>query len=424
MNKVLMKPLRKVLSQCQCSFLKFKLNKFNFCSKVKIDPKASGVEDAILYKQHNRHTTEVILNQPKKLNSLDYKMVKGLLKRVQEWIPDNIESSSDEDKEENLPKMVLFSGNGKAFCAGGDVATLVKQKNEKDGMKLNKNFFRYEYLLDYSITKMKPVQIAFWHGAVMGGGCGISVNAPIRIATENTIFAMPETAIGLFPDVGATWFLPRIFNNNLPMGMYIGLSGDRIRGQDLAKCGYATHYVNLEKFAKLKEELIAKANSSINLETITDICNSYSDFVYSPKNFSYEKIEMVNKVFKLDSLKEVVLRLKSLEESGTDKEKEWAKKTLGNFAKFSPISMVVTFEQIRRGVDIKSIEEAFNIESQLVNACMENNDFFEGVRALLIDKDNKPNWEYKSIDEVNVEEVISKYFNRKEDHSEPSEDEA
>jgi 3-hydroxyisobutyryl-CoA hydrolase len=414
MNKLFSYSLKR--SKISSLIRKINSNK-DFCTKLE------EIEEPVLYTQHNSYAYEIMLNQPKKLNALDYKMVKSMLKRVQEWIPDNIDSSSSDEegaksiKEENYPKMVIMSGKGKAFCAGGDISSIYKQRTLKDGLKLNKNFFRYEYLLDYSITRMKPVQVAFWQGAVMGGGCGISVNAPIRIATDNTVFAMPETAIGLFPDVGATWFLPRIFNNNTAMGLYVGLSGDRIKGKDLAKCGYATHYVNLENLEKLKAELITKANGSTTLESITNICNSFSDFTYTPKEYSYSKSEMINKIFKLDSLIENVERLKALEKNGLEAEKLWATTTLTNFAKFSPTSMHVTFEQIKRGASIKSIEEAFNVEAQLISVFLENNDFFEGVRALLIDKDNSPKWEFKSIEDVKVEEIIAKYFNRKVDEA-------
>jgi len=425
MNKMFSSSLRRL--KMQSNFLKssnftnklIKTIQYNFCSKPNTNNKDDAAEDSVLYKHHNSYAFEIMLNQPKRLNAIDYKMIKSILKRVQEWVPDNIDSSSDEEsikhKEDKIPKMVIMSGVGKAFCAGGDVASLYRQRSQTDGLKLNKNFFRYEYLLDYSITKMKPIQVSFWQGAIMGGGCGISVNSPIRIATENTVFAMPETAIGLFPDVGSTWVLPRIFNNNPSMGMYIGLSGDRIKGVDLAKCGYATHYVNLEKFEKLKQELISKSNSETTLETIREICNGYSDYIYTPTNFSYSKLDMINKVIKLDTLKDNFDRLKSLSETGNEHEKKWASTTLTNFNKFSPTSMCVTFEQIKRGATLKSIEEAFNIESQLINVFMENNDFFEGVRALLIDKDNSPKWEYKSIDEIKLDELIAKYFNKKDE---------
>jgi len=162
--------------------------------------------DGVLFQRHNNNLTEIILNQPKKLNSLDIKMIKVLLRKVRQWLPENISSSSsDEEKserergrksdtEEEVPRVVLMSGaGGKSFCAGGDVATLVKNRkpNDEKSDKEFKNFFRYEYLLDYSLTRMKPIQIALWNGYCMGGGVGLSIHAPIRIATENTLFSMP-----------------------------------------------------------------------------------------------------------------------------------------------------------------------------------------------------------------------------------------
>lgn len=159
-------------------------------------------DNGLLYVKHNPHLMEIILNEPKKLNSLDLRMIKSMLRRVRRWLPENISSSSSDEErsdkyktdieEDDVPNVVLMSGaGGKSFCSGGDIASLYWEKKNNNNDKVIKNFFRYEYLLDYSLTKMKPIQIALLNGYVMGGGVGISVNAPIRIATDNTLFSMP-----------------------------------------------------------------------------------------------------------------------------------------------------------------------------------------------------------------------------------------
>jgi enoyl-CoA hydratase/carnithine racemase len=152
----------------------------------------------VLYKLHNPNVFEITLNQPKKLNSLDVRMIKSLLKCVNKWVPEDITSSTTEEEEkvhkpneEPLPKVVLLTGNGKHFCAGGDIKTLYLAKKSGENLKILKDFFRYEYLLDYSLTRIDPVLIAMWNGYVMGGGVGLSVNAPIRVATDSTVFGMP-----------------------------------------------------------------------------------------------------------------------------------------------------------------------------------------------------------------------------------------
>jgi 3-hydroxyisobutyryl-CoA hydrolase len=156
--------------------------------------------EGVLYKQTSKFVTEIILNQPKKLNSLDYRMVKNLLRRVRQWIPNTPEyttSGEETDSEEakkigsHVPKVVIMTGAGeKSFCAGGDITNIYHLKKKGD-IKGAKDFFRYEYLLDYSLTKIQPIQVSIWNGYVMGGGVGLSIHSPIRIATDNTLFAMP-----------------------------------------------------------------------------------------------------------------------------------------------------------------------------------------------------------------------------------------
>lgn len=388
--------------------------------------------DGVLYTKHNEFVTEVTLNKPKKYNALDLKMVRDILRKIRSWVPYNIDgfsSDSSEPNDSHKPKVVLFSGNGKAFCAGGDIVDLFNARQSGNSPRIFKDFFRYEYLLDYSLTKIEPIQVSFWNGAVMGGGVGLSINSPFRIATDSTVFAMPETKIGLFTDIGASYFLPRLLNNSLELGVYLGLTGDKVQGKDLAISGVATHYIKEDKFAKLKEILIEKVNSKTNKETLKALISENTDITFNPDKFEFNNLEAIKYAFKPDSLDGIFTRLNNLVSNKSIDEKEdklikslyndnikaWAEKCLKSLHSHSPLSLVITLELLKRGQKLSNIEEAFNLEAQLVAGFMEDSDFFEGVRALLIDKDNSPKWSSKTYKDINTQEVIKKYFERKEE---------
>ena len=145
----------------------------------------------------------------------------------------------------------MISGTGdKAFCAGGDIKNIYDSGMGKAPSHIKSEFFAREYLLDYALTQMKPKQISIWNGIVMGGGVGVSVHAPIRVATDSTVYAMPETGIGFFTDVGGSYFLSRV-KNNINLGLYLGITGHRLKSKDLVKWGIATHFVPKDKLPTL-----------------------------------------------------------------------------------------------------------------------------------------------------------------------------
>jgi len=410
----------------------FKFNNIlskNFSFKeMEIDIK-STIYEGVLYHEHNKYLTEVNLNMPTKFNALDLKMVKSMLRRVRLWLPFNIDGFSSEGEftqEKNIPKVALFTGNGKAFCAGGDIVTLYKAKLENPNSKILKDFFRYEYLLDYSITKMNPIQICLWNGPVMGGGVGLSINSPFKVCTDNTVFAMPEGKIGLFTDVGASYFLPRLLNSNQELGLYLGLTGERIKGRDLAVTGVATHYASPETFSKLKDIIIDKVNENVNRESLDYIITQNTEYKYESSKFTYPNLELIKYAFKLDSLKNIIQRLDNIIEDKKEclveieafinsNSRDWAKKCKDNIFSQSPLSLTVILELIKRGTQMNSIDEAFDLEAQVVSGFMEDSDFFEGVRALLVDKDNNPKWKHNHYSEVDFNEVVKKYFDRNEE---------
>lgn len=200
----------------------------------------------------------------------------------------------------------------------------------------------------------------------MGGGVGISINSPIRIATENTVWAMPETAIGLFPDVGATYFLPRLFNKNEELGLYTGLTGCKLKGKDLAYSGVATHFVKDQDIESLKKSIIESTKEDSDLKKLNEIIAQFSEVTYSEENFSFPNEEDIKKTFLVDSIEDIIKRLDTLQETGSEGEAKWAQKQKDILNKISPISALVVLEQMKRGIELKSLEEAFNLEAQLV----------------------------------------------------------
>ena len=210
---------------------------------------------------------------------------------------------------------------------------------------------------------------------------GLSINAPIRIATEKSMFAMPETAIGFFTDVGSSYFLPRL-KDNVSYGLYLGVTGHRLKAKELVKWGVATNYVDSSKIPDLYEEVIQTVNSHTNFEEIKAIVDNHSDNTEIDDDFN----KTIEYCFKPDSIHKIKARLEDVASgkiSGQDQ--EFAQKTLNMILKFSPIGCAVVVEQLKRGQSM-SLAEAFIMEYGLSQAFMDLGEFYEGVRALLVDK--------------------------------------
>lgn len=382
-------------------------------------------KDCVIYNYLSDNVMEVVLNEPKRLNCIIYEILLSLFINIKKWVPEDYyqipRRLNDEIRNmqilsrDKVPKVVFMSGKGKSFCAGADLTTMYKFKFVPGGMEKLKLFANQEYLLIHLLIKMKPVQIVHWNGTVIGGGVGISINAPFRIATENTIFAMPENSVGFFPDAGSSWFIPRIFNNNTSIGLFFGLTGHRVQGRDLARCGIATHYILEQNIPKLKQELQEVVTKDITGDQIKSIIDKYAEDVYDPKKFYFANEEFINKIFKFDSLKSIIERLEAIVKLNENpKEVKFAKGVLGVFSRLSPNSLVITFELLKRGTNFKKIEEAFAMESVIAAGCMDGTDLFEGIRCGLMSKGEKPKWEYKSVKEVDVEKVINHHFHNEE----------
>lgn len=348
-------------------------------------------EPKVIVESLSPSVTEFKLNAPKNLNSLDFDMVHLMLKEVQRW----------EQKPKTAPRVLLISGvGGKAFCAGGDIKLIYESGTGKACSTIKSKFFHDEYVLDYSLTRMKPLQISVWNGIVMGGGVGVSVHAPIRVATDNTVFAMPETSIGFFTDVGGSYFLPRV-KHNIQHGLYLGLTGHRLKAKELVQWGIATHFVSSSKIESLYKDLTTSVKPSSTFKDIAAIVSSHSDASAGTEPISNE--EEINFIFKDDSILKVYERIQS-------SKTEFGEKLRKQVASLSPLSMAIVFEQITRGKAM-TLKEVFEMEYKISQGFVNHTEFFEGVRALLIEKDKNPKWKFKSVPEVPIEE-LKLFFDR------------
>lgn len=347
-----------------------------------------SVEQEITSKEITPYLTNVILNRPSALNALNLNMILTLKKKTQEW---NNSSS----------KVVWVAGmGGKAFCAGGDIKTLWDAKQTKDAqkMKILDSFFREEYICDYSMKNMKPFQISAYEGIVMGGGVGISIHSKARIATETSLFAMPEAKIGLFTDVSGSYFLSRLPNN---IGLYLGLTGARLKGVELVQAGLANYYIKKDNLTKLKDELCKSLNENSTDKEIIEIIKKYEE----KYNNVYPNSLIINELFSGNSLKEIYENL-----TNSSKYKEFSSNVLKTLNDQCPMSLRVIFEALKRGKYL-SLEDCYKMEFRVVERFMEHEDFFEGVRCALVDKKSKPIWSHKSPFDIKDDE-IEKYFEK------------
>lgn len=345
------------------------------------------------------------LNRPKKLNSLNGSMARKILPRLKEW------------EKSQMANAIIIAGAGpKAFCAGGDVAALAQQNKKsladgnEDGINESAEYFDLEYRLDHTIATLSKPYIAYMDGITMGGGVGLSVHAPFRIATERTVFAMPETTIGFFPDVGASFFLSRLDG---AIGTYLALTSDRLTGVDVFWSGIATHYIESSSLAPLTQrlaELNFNDNSSLRarLATISTTIQEYSTGLprNKPALLAGDLRRVIDHCFSPLAVEEILSRLEQ-EANGKTSEAiaEWAKKTHKTILERSPTSVKVTRSLLELGRGW-NIEEAFVREASLAAKFMKHPDFNEGVTARLIDKPaRQPAWQPADLASVTDDAV-------------------
>ncbi len=318
----------------------------------------------------------VKLTRPSALNALTHRMIVALDRALQAW-------ETDPDIS-----CVIVAGEGRAFCAGGDVVAAYKAKQAGAPAY---QFFGDEYRLNARIGRFPKPYISLMNGIVMGGGAGISVHGSHRIVTENTLFAMPETGIGFFPDVGGSAFLPHLENR---FGFYLALTGNRIRWGDCLQSGIATHAIAADDLDDVREDIIATGDIDLALTR-----SQYPDYETPP-----ETRQLIADCFAAATLDDC---LKALEGAATSGSKP-ASDIYNVIATRSPTSVAVAFRQIIEGHSL-DLDDCMRMEYRIANRMLENHDFYEGVRAALVDKDAAPRWQPDALDLVTREEVDA-YF--------------
>ncbi len=249
---------------------------------------------------------------------------------------------------------------------------------------------RSEYRLNHLLfTYPKPI-VALIDGVTMGGGVGISMPARFRIATENTTYAMPETGIGLFPDVGGGWYLPRKPGQ---IGMWLALTGARLKAADCIIAGIATHFMPTEILAAARAQIAGAAQTHDAGRALDSGLEALSESAGRPKELTPENIDRINHIFAAESVEAIFAALES-------ESSDWANAQLATLKTKSPQALKVTFRQMREGAQMQSFADEMRSEYRLASRVASRHDFQEGVRALIVDKDNKPVWNPSTLDGV------------------------
>jgi enoyl-CoA hydratase len=310
------------------------------------------------------HAGIISLNRPAALHALTLDMVHAMTEALLAW-----------KKSRKVKVVIIDHAEGRGFCAGGDIAFLRNSAIEDEG-KAGRRFFHDEYQLNHLLfTYPKPV-VAFMDGITMGGGVGISQPARFRVATENTRFAMPETGIGLFPDVGGGWYLSRLEGR---VGQFLALTGARIAGPGCLALGLATHYVPSEALAEAKTRI---ANEDV--ERIDGILGTLS--VSPPPSKIVETLFQINRHFASDRYEDI---LASLEGDDSD----WAMRELATLRTKSPQTCKVALRQLAESTALTDFADNMAMEYRIASRVLVRPDFAEGVRAVIVDKDNEPKWD-------------------------------
>lgn len=332
--------------------------------------------DEVLIRREGR-AGRITMNRPQALNALTLSMVHRIWEALLAW------------REDPAVELILLDGAGdRALCAGGDVRALYDSRAEGSG--LARTFWSDEYPLNALIARYPKPYVAIQDGIVMGGGIGLSGHARHRIVTERSRLAMPETGIGLIPDVGGTWLLARAPG---AIGVYLGLTGDSMRAADAIYARFSDVLIPSAKLAQLVERLVDAKGGSVG-----DIMRALAEDP-GPPPLAGRRAD-IDRVFAGDGLEAMLAALSST--SG-----EWAHKTAATLAQKSPKSMKLTLAAVRNAPRLGSLEAALNVEYRLCVRLFEDGEFIEGVRALIVDKDRSPKWSPARPEEVRPELVAA-----------------
>jgi len=300
----------------------------------------------------------ILLNRPKTLNALDLGMIRAVQAALDGW----------RDKP-SVHAVVVEGAGERAFCAGADIRAIRALVLAGETAAVE-TFFREEYALNAAIAEYPKPYVALINGICMGGGIGVSVHGCIRVTSETGVFAMPETAIALFPDVGTSYVLPRLPGE---LGMYMALTGTRLTGADAVHAGIATHFVAAAVFPALRAELARDG-----VAAVAAYARPLPEFSLASQRAA------IDRCFGADSVADIIARLEA-------EATPWADETLATLRTMSPSSVLWSFAALRRGAGL-SLRGALASELALTRQATRHPDFAEGVRAMVVDKDRRPRW--------------------------------
>jgi enoyl-CoA hydratase len=325
----------------------------------------------------------VTLNRPKALNAITHAMVRALAAQLDVW-----------SRDDGVTRVIVTANGERAFCAGGDIRALydlITAGRQQEAL----SFFREEYTLNTTIKRYPKPYISLIDGIVMGGGVGISIHGSHRVAGERYALAMPEVGIGFFPDVGATYALPRLAGE---IGTYLALTGERLKAADAVHVGAATHHVKSHRFADLTQALCG--SDPVNA-VLADFMETTGPGEVMPRR------RTVDRTFSWDSVGAILSALQREARNITD-QAEWSARILQTIGGKSPSSLTLALAQMRYG-RTHSFEACMAAEFRIVSRIVYGPDMVEGVRAVIVDKDNAPRWSPDDLGAV-PNDLIARHF--------------
>ena len=327
----------------------------------------------------------ITLNRPEALHALNLEMCQTILASLKSWRSDD-----------NVHMVMIDHAEGsRGFCAGGDIIML-RNSGMGDGSEA-RAFFAEEYCMNAAIKSFTKPYLALMDGVTMGGGVGLSVHGSHRVATERTLFAMPETGIGLFPDVGGGWFLPRLQGE---LGTWLALSGARLKGADVAAAKVATHYLPSELIPNLKRQIAAADFSGGAAEMLGELLKRLTHSI--PSGSFEANMPVINACFAHDRAEDIVSAIEA--EGG-----EWALKQAEIIKSKSPETVKVALRQVREGAACETFEDNMRMEYRIGWRKVKSPDFIEGVRAVVVDKDHTPKWSPSELADV-PDDYVAGFF--------------
>lgn len=340
------------------------------------------MNNEVLFQEIN-HLGLMTLNRPNVLNAINHSMIVAMYAQLIKWA-----------QADHIKAVLICAADGRAFCAGGDLRSTYARYLEQ-GTDLP-YFFRDEYRLNRTIFHYPKPYIALLDGITMGGGVGISIHGSHRVATERLVFAMPETSIGFFPDVGGSYFLPRLPNK---IGFYLGLTGTRLACDDCITLGIAQYKVKREALFEIIQVLSHTAFENDPYETVTNILDQFKEPAEKSQLSTHQSA--VHRCFSHDTIESILAALKNSSDALCQEISKILKTK-------SPTSLKITLRELQEGMKL-DFDACMQLEYRLANRFLQGHDFFEGIRAIIIDKDQTPHWQPNTLADVTHLDV-AKYF--------------